>query len=72
MMPSLVKCRVALYSYFLKVTTFCSIKKTISPHAWGSAISQIVLKFYALSFNIWFVVCGSVVAVNQKVVTFEK
>jgi hypothetical protein len=63
---------VALYSYFSKVTTFCSIKKTIIPHASGNAISPIVLKFYALSFNIWFTACGSVATVNQKVVTFEK
>jgi hypothetical protein len=63
---------VALYSYFSKVTTFCSIKKIIISHASGNAISPIVLKFDALSLNVWFTERGSVATVNQKVVTFEK
>jgi hypothetical protein len=62
----------ALYSYFSKVTTFCSIKNNIIPHASGNAISPIVLKFYALSFNIWLTERKTVATVNQKVVTFEK
>ncbi len=61
---------VALYSYFSKVTTFCSTKKTIIPHTWDNAISQIMLKFM-LFLSIYGLEYAEVLYGKLKNSTFE-
>jgi hypothetical protein len=54
--------RVTLYIYFLKVNTFCWTEIIISSHAQDNPISQIVLKFYVVSFNIWYTIWRSFIS----------